>query len=1648
MANIQGRKGGGSNAQSPKESPDSLHSVATAKILLALSEGECAGGLTDKDIYLDGTPVRAQDGTLNFPGVTWEYRPGTQAQEYIQGIPSVENEITVNTPLKQTQPWTRAISNIQLSAIRIRLGLPTLQKQKDNGDVVGSRVEYKIELATDGGAYQIVVNGAFDGKTTSLYERSHRIDLPVATTGWQVRVSRITADSVSNRLADATNIEAYSEVIDAKLRYPNTELLFVTFDAKQFSNIPQISVKAPGRLIRVPTTYDPVARTYSGTWDGSFKWAYSNNPAWVFYDIVLNPRFGLGDRLDTTQVDKWELYRIAQYCDQLVPDGLGGSGTEPRFLCDVFIQSQNEAFNVLRDLASIFRGMTYWANNQLVALADQPRDMTYVYTRANVIDGKFVYAGGSERNRYSTAMVSWSNPDNHYTDEVEAVVEQDLVRRYRVRQTEITAIGCTRRTEANRRGRWVLLSNAKDRLVTFSTGLEGMLPLPGHIIGVADQNLSGKVMGGRISAVSGRMITLDRVAEAKPGDRLMVNLPSGISQARTIQAVTDKVITVTTAYSETPESEAVWSVDADDLFVQQYRVTSVTDNDDGTFTITAINHNPDKYAAIDSGARLDERPISAIPPGVQAPPASVTIDSYSRVVQSLSVQTMRVTWPAVPNAIAYECEWRKDNGDWVNAPRTLSPGFEVSGIYSGRYAARVRAINSSDISSIWTVSQEVELTGKTGSPSKPVGLTATTDIIFGVNITWGFPADTGDTLNTELQYSTTFNGGNPVLLADVPYPQKLYQQMGLNPGTVFWYRARLVDRIGNQSDWTAWVSGHASDDVSGIIDFIDKGVKETDTYKALEKGITDVNGRVDGVVGDVATVAQSVMDEVKNRGDAITAEATQIRTEIGAVAQKAAEELAKEVTTRGTAITSQNSEIATLKNSVAQQIASVAAGAGEQFDALSIWYFDQDAQGWTGADGQPVAVAGGWMRAHDTELVSPAIDVDAATYRYIKLRMKKNGAIPAGAALFTLSWTDDGVTWSSDMVLGTPTYDTLGVSTFDVADIPWTGHVHIIRLKSSVAPTATDYLEFDWIAIGRPTPGVSWAAMNQATTALQNQISSEVSDRETLATQLRGNATGAGAADLDNLKSGLLFQERKVRSEADTQIASSVTQLRSDWDASNATITQKLETLTGNDTAHASALQSLNTDMGDAKASVESLQEAVLSNATAVSRTFLTHRSELAGNKASVTQLAQTMASENEVMAQQITTVQADLNGKASTTALTVLQTKVTEQEGEINANSSAITKINQTLPGKAETSAVTTLQTQITDHDGRITANTNAITAVSTKVDTAVADAVSSLQTTITQQDGRITANSQALTNVTATANGASAAVQVNAQSIASMNGKLSAQWGVKVSTNPDGGNPRIGGIQLGIDATGSSQFLVQADTFAVYNPVDGSNHGAFYAEGGRVYMNGAFIKDASITNAMIGDHIQSSNYDWNNGDFKGWYIGKDGTALLSNVTVKGTVHATGGEFDGTVYARHIVGDIITSTLLPRQDYSNRQSGHDGDVFQSVVYYRGGSEYPMYVSIPYATMFVDYVRNGIMINSIKIEVLINGIVVSSLTYAKPVQGTAISISGSGVIPAGAANVPIAVRCTFMGPPDYVDLHIQPSAVFVNFLAQGDRFYT
>ena len=1407
MANniIKGRKGGGSKQRTPTEQPDDLQSVAKAKILLALGEGEFAGGLTGKDIYLDGTPLENADGSQNFSGVSWEFRPGTQAQTYIQGIPGTENEISVGTEVSSKTAWTHTFTNTQLSAVRVRLKWPSLMKQEDDGDVVGNTVKYAIDLQTDGGAWQTVLETAVTGKTTSGYERSHRIDLPHAGSTWTLRLRKISPDANSVKVGDVMTLQSYTEVIDAKLRYPNTALLYIEFDSSQFNgSIPQISCEPRGRVIRVPDNYNPETREYTGVWTGGFKWAWTDNPAWIYYDIVTADRFGLGNRLSSANISKWTLYQIAQYCDQLVPDGRGGDGMEPRYTCNVYVQERNDAYTVLRDFAAIFRGMTCWNGEQIVVQADMPRDVDFTYTRANII-GKPRYSSSSSQVRYTNALVSWSDPDNAYADAMEPAFIPELVSRYSFNQLELTAIGCTRQSEAHRKGLWGILTNNKDRVVEFDVGLDGRIPQPGYIIALADELLAGRVNGGRISAVNGRVITLDRDVDAKPGDRLQLNLPSGISQSRTIQAVNGRrQITVTTAYSETPERECVWAVESDDLFLQQYRVTGVKENSDATLTITGVAHDPDKFARIDTGAIIDQRPVSVLPAGNQSPPDDIVITSRSVVNQGISVETMQVNWSAVSGAIAYEAQWRRNDGNWINVPRSSTTSFEVSGIYAGRYLVRVRAINAAEISSGWAYSEEKTLTGKVGEPLAPLAL-ATRSLVHGVQVSWEFPTGSGDTLRTELQYSKNQDGSAPMPLSDVAYPGKSYQQMGLSMGAEFWYRARLVDRLGNESPWTGWVQGMASDNFDDYYENLTDAIKDTDAWEetqctisetqegirntqqeleqtaeelrqeaadqakqvsqdidASAKSITaDVDGKISAVnktitdeltsvnesldsglaqankgiqeaksaVADanqqIAILSKSLADgdaalnaQIKTAENGLKQSLSQVNTtltnavkqetadriaDVNAKAAQAADELLAATQGIEASIESLTQVMKSADENLAREMSSLAAGANIQFDSQVIWHFNnQTTEGWTGSAGVPGVSQDGWLRpadsATDPYITSPGgLAVDGAAYRFIMLRFRKTGK-PVWAG--EIRWVSAGENFNNTKryIVAEPEYAD-GVATLTVRDIPWTGNIDRIRLDLTNQQDASNFIEFDWIAVGRPAPGASTAALQDVRSTLSNALTAEAQARSTLAAQMRGSYEGS---DLEKVTSGLLYQEKTARVTAISAEVKARESLQTQFNDNKAAVSGELSSLTTEQSAQASRIGGLETSLGK--------------KADATALTSLTQKVEQQG--ATLTSQGAALTSLTNRMGQTET-------GLAGTNeALSGLESTVTQQGDRITSQGQSITKLtsdlgttNAALAKKAEASTVTALTQQVEQNGQDIRSNTDSITSLSNQL-------------------------------------------------------------------------------------------------------------------------------------------------------------------------------------------------------------------------------------------------------------------------------------------------------------------------------------------
>lgn len=862
MQLIEGQKGGSKKQHTPYEQPDNLLSNAKLKLLLALSEGEIQGHLTEQDIFIDNTPLANLDGSRNFKGVNWEFRNGSQTQDYIQGIPEISNELRAGFTVKADKPWVRAFSNLDLDAVRIKLSLPAHVEYKDNGDSVGTVTKYVIELSTDGGAFQTVINGTFQGKTTSEYQRDHRINLPKAIDGWAIRVRRFTPDSKSSKLVNAFGVSSYAEIIDSKLRYPNTALLYIELDASQFNgSIPKISCKVKGKVVQVPDNYDPVSRTYIGTWTGGFKMAYTNNPAWLAYYLMRDEVAGMGLRIDASMLDKWSIYQLGQYCDQMVSDGRGGK--EPRFVCNEYIQSQEEAYTVLKDLVASFRGILFWGNDQICLTADMPQDdPDFIYHPSNVV-GDFTYSSGSYKNRYTSCLVAYSDPDNHYCDDVEPVWDYDLMRRYDVNVMKLTAIGCTSQAEAQRRGRWALLSNAKDEVVAFTVGLDGYIPLPARIIGIADPSRSGKENGGRIQSVTGRKITLDRKIDYQAGDRLVINLPDGTAQSRTIRSISEdrQTITVTANYKITPVAGAIWCIDSDNVAIQYFRVTSISASENGKFNITAVEHDPNKFNYIDNGIRIEPKPITVVPPTAVSSPKTISVFESSYISQGLSISCLNAQWDAVEGATNYIAQWRKDNSSWNNIGKTNGTNFSIEGIYSGTYDVRVRAVNALDTSSPWTYSQSKFIKGKVGTPEKPVGFSASDDVILGIDLTWSFPKGAGDTSHTEIQYSNNENEEDARLLSNVSYPSCSYSQMGLAIGQTFFYRARLVDKIGNVSYWTDWVQGISSTNTNDLTDHIFEEIKETDAWNSL---VEQTNNNTSSITDHTTMLAENTRLSIEN----------------------------------------------------------------------------------------------------------------------------------------------------------------------------------------------------------------------------------------------------------------------------------------------------------------------------------------------------------------------------------------------------------------------------------------------------------------------------------------------------------------------------------------------------------------------------------------------------------------------------------------------------------------------------------------------------------------------------------------------------------------------------------------------------------------
>jgi len=802
-----GGKGGGGGGRQAVEAEDSLQSRAMISLLDLLGEG-VIGGLVKgaESIFLDDTPLGNADGSFNFQGVSWESRNGEQNQEVIAGFSDVETPYNVGVQVKYDTPHVITVNGAQTDAVRVVVSLPALRVQdKTTGDINGTTVQYKFSISVNGGDYtDVLIDGdptlTISGKTNSKYQRGHLIYLPkpAGALMWNIKLTRLTADAPDASLSNETWFDSYTEIIDSKLNYPNSAMVGVRIDSSQFNHIPQRSYLVNGLYIQVPSNYNPDTRTYSGIWNGGMKVALSNNPAWVLYDLLTSKRYGLGNYLSASQIDKGKLYQIGRYCDEMVSDGFGG--TEPRFVINTVIQTQADAYKVISDLSSTFRGMTYWNGSMVGFTQDSPSAPGMVFTPANVVDGMFNYTGSARRDRHSIVNVTWNDPQDKYKQKIEYVEDADSVAKFGVRKTDIVAFGCTSRGQANRVGRWLLYSERLESdVIQFKVGLDSTTLMPGEIIRVLDTYRAGKRMGGRIMASTATSITLDAPIDlANNSAMVSMRLPDGSFVDRVVLEApgTYTTLTWTAPLAVQPLNNSMWMVSEASLEPMLARVIGVAQ--DGTkldqFNITAVEHNASKFDAIEKNLALEAAKTSVIDPNAVTVPTNLkVVESPYEVAPGLIGTRLTFSWYA-PMPL-FEIRWRR-TGKYASGVQTIttsSMSIDLDNVRKSNHDFEIRSLNNFGRKSNPAAISYTPL-GKTTAPGDVLNFVVarrTTDL----QLTWdavkdidvsGYEIRCGNSWDDSTLLTTNFKG------TMITHDQ---QTAG-----VFFYHIRSIDSHGQYSD--------------------------------------------------------------------------------------------------------------------------------------------------------------------------------------------------------------------------------------------------------------------------------------------------------------------------------------------------------------------------------------------------------------------------------------------------------------------------------------------------------------------------------------------------------------------------------------------------------------------------------------------------------------------------------------------------------------------------------------------------------------------------------------------------------------------------------------------------------------------------------
>lgn len=865
-----GGKGGGSQ-RTPVEDKDSLRSRAYAKLIDVVSEGQI-GGLVNglKSIYLDDVPLQNTDGSYNFEDVAVEFKDGSIGQSALSNMDGVDSTQSINVALKYNIPAVRTINSPEADYARVSIAVGQLSKQNtSNGDVHGTSVSHLIEYRANGGAWQTVKTDVIEGKTMSGYERSVTFKL-AGSAPWDVRITRTTADSTSQALQNASKWSTLTSVIADKFRFPGTALLGMQINAEQFSNIPTRAYHLKGLVIKVPANYDPVTRAYSGAWNGTFKMAWTDNPVWCLYDLLTNERYGLGTRIDAGMIDKWELYQIAQYCDQLVPDGHGGM--EPRFSCNLYLQTRAEAYKFIQDMAAIFRGISYWASGSIAVKSDMSSPVRYQFNNSNVENGVFERAGSNIQTRHNVALVTWNDPADMGRQKIEYVEDFDAIQKMGyVSETEVAAFGCTSQGQAHRLGEWLLYTEQyESEIVSFTAGADGAIPLPSDVIQISDVYRAGERRGGRVLAGSTKTsVKLDApvtLATGKTYTLSTIDVDGGFQSATVTTGAGSRATLAVTPFAKDIAENATWILSDATLAPEMFKVIGVDEVENGKYKISCLSHNPSKYGYIEREQALTAPQTSNLQD--QKPDVSdvVVTEVTATDKNDIPINKLNISWkPANAASTAFFVEYRTDSGAWQRTPTSSQYFAEISPV-AENVTYQIRVVAGNRLLGAWANNpQTITYTPEAYSVPNITNLVMATAWATGQNVTIKWDVVNAKAYEVQVLEGATVRRIIKATESTYTYTAQDYMADGCNTRSLT-FKVRAISSNGRTGTWSQVIATNAQ--ICGLQGILVEGATEQAFFEYAKPADADFAGVIIWV-GTTANFTPSDASKVYDGNDTV-----------------------------------------------------------------------------------------------------------------------------------------------------------------------------------------------------------------------------------------------------------------------------------------------------------------------------------------------------------------------------------------------------------------------------------------------------------------------------------------------------------------------------------------------------------------------------------------------------------------------------------------------------------------------------------------------------------------------------------------------------------------------------------------------------------